>query len=267
MEKTKTVLDREPLNSEYINSRQDFSKVVSGYKALKPPFWKSAWFYGTAGLATIAIVTSVVLYNPDTDNMSSIQQKAVATPVIKEPTKKKVEPKRNYIAQVSNTDNQLVQTNDRPGSDTEPDQVATVESDVNEVIDEPQPNDQIANNSNSSGQNRREADNGPGSSGTPNMLPNIAGVYFGEIPYFKLCGNSGMEVNNDLAIISFKVQYYIGRESIEREIKGNRIPSDLCEDISRNSMGNTVFFTDIRAEHRVSGRTTHLNSMHLIPVK
>ena len=56
MERIKTILDRKPMSSEYINSKQDFNTVLSGVQKVKTPMYKSGWFYGTVGLATVAIV-------------------------------------------------------------------------------------------------------------------------------------------------------------------------------------------------------------------
>ena len=39
MEKINTILDRKPINSEYINSKQDFNKVKNGFKKLKETYF------------------------------------------------------------------------------------------------------------------------------------------------------------------------------------------------------------------------------------
>ncbi|MDC1403812.1 hypothetical protein N8328_05345, partial [Crocinitomicaceae bacterium] len=61
--KTKFNLDRERLDSSYINSRQDFEKVIKGYRATKPPIWNNPWFYGPAGLAGLAIILTLTFQN------------------------------------------------------------------------------------------------------------------------------------------------------------------------------------------------------------
>lgn len=57
--KTQFNLDRKQLTSEHINSRQDFDKVLKGSQAANAPFWKSPWFYGPTGLATIAVIVAI----------------------------------------------------------------------------------------------------------------------------------------------------------------------------------------------------------------
>lgn len=52
-------LDRQQLTSEHINSRQDFDKVLKGSQAASAPFWKSPWFYGPTGLASLAVIVAI----------------------------------------------------------------------------------------------------------------------------------------------------------------------------------------------------------------
>lgn len=61
--KTKFNLDRKPLDSSFIQSRQDFDKVLKGYQALKPPLWKNPWFYGPVGLASLAVALTLTFQN------------------------------------------------------------------------------------------------------------------------------------------------------------------------------------------------------------
>lgn len=61
--KTKFNLDRDPLDTSYINSKQDFDKVIKGYRAMKPPIWKNPWFYGPVGLASLAVILTLTFQN------------------------------------------------------------------------------------------------------------------------------------------------------------------------------------------------------------
>jgi hypothetical protein len=64
--KTKFNLDRKTLKPDYISSKQDFNQVVKNFNADKVPIWKSPWFYGPAGLATLALLIGLVSYNNST---------------------------------------------------------------------------------------------------------------------------------------------------------------------------------------------------------
>lgn len=69
MKKLKMNLDRKPLNSEFIESKQNFNQVLNGFKQLKPPIWKNPWFYGPIGVASLALFFSInsTNANPDKD--------------------------------------------------------------------------------------------------------------------------------------------------------------------------------------------------------
>lgn len=254
MDKIKTVLDRNPIASETIRSKQDFEKVLAGYKMLKPTVWKSTWFYGTAGLATIAIVVAAVLYNPE--DQTSVKNKVpvaqnekmnvVDNIVLSTTSINNTQPTVNERFESSNVAPKM---NVRPSNRVEKTIVPVAEkTDIpfTEDVQEIKP---------------------PAAAKKPNMLPNIAGYFDGEIPINEFCNQNGILVNDDLAVISFTIQYYNGRESIENTIKGNVIPFDVCENVAKTSLNGMVFITQIKAEHRVSGRITTLNSMNLTPTK
>lgn len=61
--KTKFNLNRKTLPPEYIESKQDFQKVVDGYKAINTPLWKKPWFYGPTTLAAIVLTIGLYVLN------------------------------------------------------------------------------------------------------------------------------------------------------------------------------------------------------------
>ncbi|SFT90901.1 hypothetical protein SAMN05216474_3102 [Lishizhenia tianjinensis] len=48
-------LDRPKISSEEIRNRQNFDQILGNLKALHKPFYKKTWFWGTTGLATVAV--------------------------------------------------------------------------------------------------------------------------------------------------------------------------------------------------------------------
>ncbi len=63
MKARKINLDRAPISSDKIESKQDFEHVLTNYNAIKPSFWTNPWFYGPVGLASLAIVVSLFMNN------------------------------------------------------------------------------------------------------------------------------------------------------------------------------------------------------------
>jgi hypothetical protein len=58
MEKFKMNLDREPLSSERIQHYQDFNRLKNEYIHSKKTIWKSPWFWGTGGIASLLLIAS-----------------------------------------------------------------------------------------------------------------------------------------------------------------------------------------------------------------
>lgn len=46
-------LDRNPITSDQIKSKQNFDHILMKHKASNLPFWKSPWFWGPTGLASV----------------------------------------------------------------------------------------------------------------------------------------------------------------------------------------------------------------------
>ncbi len=59
MKKLKINLDRPYLNSEKIESKQNFNEVLNGSEKLKKPIWKKPWFYGPIGVASILFLITI----------------------------------------------------------------------------------------------------------------------------------------------------------------------------------------------------------------
>jgi hypothetical protein len=76
MKARKINLDRAPISSDKIESKQDFEHVLTNYKLIKPSFWTNPWFYGPVGLASLAIVVSLLMNNvnsnPEANEKKSI---------------------------------------------------------------------------------------------------------------------------------------------------------------------------------------------------
>ncbi|MBL4861549.1 MAG: hypothetical protein JKY09_00830 [Crocinitomicaceae bacterium] len=255
MEKINTILDREPLSSDYINSKQDFTTVLAGVKKLKPPVWKSAWFYGAVGFASLTIaLLGTVDFSTTPDNTNKqitasfspvIQNNVVIPDKISQPTKG---PK---LSEIQKTTTQVI-----PRAVSDPKEEKYTSSDT------PEPSNSvltpIENSQEIVGKNEPIV---------KNSMPHIAGVFNGEIKFSDFCGPNGIEVNDELEISSFKIQYYNGRDSKEFHAQGNNIPDDICQDIYTYNLHQMVFITNIRARNKNTGKEFSLSSLNYIPTK
>lgn len=261
MEKTNTILDREKLSSDYIHSKQNFGKVIAGYQKLKPPVWKKNIFYGTIGVAAIALVVSVVnlsssssSINDDQKLTNNIEIASVSSNSNKLP--EDISEKELVLAVLdNNSTNDVVIEEKSLASIPKVEKNTSVNSTIETVEEE------------SIIEEKKYAINAPRYKHI-NNLPNLSGVFTGEISVFEFCSSKGIECNNnDYAVVSYVIQYYSGggRDSEDMDVKGNQIPASICEKLFLNNIDNTINFTNIKAEHRVSGQVISLSSMSLKP--
>ena len=55
MKNRKIILDRGHISSKEIAERQDFDELLKSFKAPPNPYWKSIWFWGTTGVASLGL--------------------------------------------------------------------------------------------------------------------------------------------------------------------------------------------------------------------
>lgn len=264
MEKIKVVLDRENVSSEEIASRQDLSAVLKG-ASTKVPVWKSGWFYGTVGLASIAVVAITATWN-----QTAIDESA---------------PERVLTASLSDSNVQPAIAVFKPEVDTDLNLVADLNEDVQEEtvkakeeIQKPvtvQKSEVIESTEINSLESKPTSETmiapKPDHSlakvnGVVNKMPSIGGVYYGPISIDKLCSNNQIKSSPDIEITSFKINYYDGASDVVKAVSGDIIPEEICNEIRSASMNSTVFITEIRGLSK-HGESMMLSSMSLIPTK
>lgn len=260
MEKNITILDREKLSSNYINSKQDFGKVLSGHQKIKPPLWKKPVFFGTIGIASVALVLSVVNISSlpsSTDEISPNQNEILAANFSK-PLHSNSEMNRNnsnteLVAVVSEekTEEIVVATRVETEKSTEKEtEIITVIEDDTPLVVEVSPSEEVET------LKRKSI-----------SFPSISGVFNGDISVSDLCSKKGIEcVDNSYGVTSYSIEYFNGRETVIADVRGYKIPASVCETINSNSAYNQIFITNIKAEHRATGRKITLNSLSLNPV-
>lgn len=71
MNNRKMNLDRPKISSEEIRSRQNFDQILGNLKVPHKPFYKKTWFWGTTGLATVAVAIGLTAF---VNNKTSIDE-------------------------------------------------------------------------------------------------------------------------------------------------------------------------------------------------
>ena len=186
MEKIKTIVDREPLSSSYIGSKQNFGHVLSQVKNLKPPVWKTFWFYGPVGLSAIAITVSVASinasgnYENDTASIIAREDKDGTEMSIREDNVDSPKKAENTLSPtIKPSERNSAATKDKANPITVLKQQNNTENTHLE-------------------QNHTEL--------RKNMFPHIEGIYTGNITIEKLCSEEGIQCNDEIRIISFSIR-------------------------------------------------------------
>lgn len=252
MEKIKTIVDREPVSSDYIETKQDFGHVLSQVKNLKPPIWKTAWFYGPVGMAVVAAVVSTITINPANEQVPELADVEVHEKLTVELNQQEL----HTNVQVASINRSVPAiTNTRP-EETEKKQVQLSpepEKPLEEkILEKPI---QI--------QEKIPTSVAPTTVKKMNNLPHIEGHYMGEIPYAVLSSENGIQCNDEIKVVAFNVHYPTGYGTETASVVGNKVPQRVLESIKKNGMGYMVFFTDIKGV-TPTGKVVSLTSMNFI---
>lgn len=264
MEKIKVIVDREKVSSKEIASRQDLNSVLKG-ATTSTPVWKSGWFYGTVGLASIAIVAVTATWN-QSSNVELQNEKVLTasltdsnvTPVLEEPNVS-IEVIESSPTEDSPKQEELAKEEERVTPQktkvqkseeeilTEDDQTIVESKPISYTSIAPKTDHSVAK-----------------VNGVVNKMPNIAGVYYGPISIDKLCSDNRISSSPDIEITSFKINYNTMDGDVVKSVSGDIIPPDICSQLKRWNLNSTVFITEIRGVSK-HGEALMLSSMSLIP--
>lgn len=253
MKRTQTIVDRERLGSDYIESKQDFSNVLSQVKQLTTSTWKSPWFYGPIGIAVFAVTISIVSLNPTIAKDADLEsrEKEVIKPLMArqntvEDVKETIEvvPEEAKIKRSEKKMEKIIPTAtpiEERKEYIEEQKVSIVE--LEEV--KPKITRKIPLN---------------------NKYPHIEGVFTGEISLDNLFAETGIQLNPRVKVTSFEFNYFNGKSNVVDKIEGNTIPEHLHSTIEAYNVGQMIFITNIKAVDEMS-RVFTLPSLNYKPLK
>jgi hypothetical protein len=228
MEIKKVNLDRKPITSEYIQSKQDFQHVVNAFSKTKIPVWKQPLFYGAIGVASLAaVVTSTVIHFNNTE----IDGKTITLSSTKKEDKSEHKTTVQY-ASVESSPKSIEKSSSEAKVNSIENQLVSIES--NEF-------ERPISKASLSSQKSIEDES------FSTILPNISGVYQGDISYDKLCSSNGIEVKKGVVVKSFKIQYATGFSDKEVVINDKKLTEVVCKDLEKSGFNQMVFITEIEA--------------------
>lgn len=256
MKKTQTIVDRERLSSDYIESKQDFSNVLSQVKLLSTTSWKSPWFYGPIGIAVLSVTISIVSLNPSAaiaslDERNEKKSKVEPSVVSAITTKNKpIELKEEVVEKDAITEKEsIIEKSINSKSTPAEIKILTHSQEVpNEVVDTP-----------------TEVLTADKKIPADNRFPYIDGYFTGEIPVESLFDEKGILLNENVKVVSFDLNLFTGRSYAVNQVRGNSIPSEMRSMITNFNIGKTIFITNIKAYDR-DGKYYTLPSINYIPI-
>jgi len=259
MNKIKINLDREKLSSEYIHSKQDFSKVQNQVN-MQTGIIKNAWFYGTVGLASVAAFVFITFNNLNTkthDSTSTLRKKIIT------------DTKQETLAERKSADVFLASVNDPnpPRNNLN----GTLKKEVTrftvskgeEINQEKLVTNEVMKVQHPMVVAPLEMEKTPEKEKV-NNFPRISGVYNGEISQSKLCG-AGIEINSSVHVVNFSIHYSTSRGDKIQHIEGNKLPASICKEMQQYGIDQMIFITDITGTDK-NGKLMNFTSMNLVAV-
>ena len=242
MNKIKVNLDRKPLSSDYIESKQDFKHVTNQVHA-STAILKSTWFYGSIGLASLATIVTLSVkttQNPLNEDTSTLNTNITTASFLAPTPHKTIQQKETKSSSLKNQTTVEAKATIPPTKSSNPlvpkksekEQAHEVVPDV--VVEKPIVKSQPVITP------KREP--------IKSYIPKINGVYNGEIPIQQLCG-SGIEVNSDVEVTSFTLNYSTNRGDKAIRIQGNTVPMDVCREMYAYGIDQMIFIMDIVGEN------------------
>lgn len=246
MNNFKLNVDRKVPDSDYIQSKQDFKEVLNRVAAAKTSIWHSTWFYGTVGLASIAILTAVTFLIPDNTNTYGINvtpEKNQITTTQKHEVPAEVKTAGAFsrtdveVAQIqSPRDVQKYLGNAKKQTTPEVKPKKVVKS-AEQTLEETAQPEKVVTAPATQKVVQEVKHTRPG-------MPNISGVFNGELGFHRLCEGT-VEVNENVTVSSFLIQYSSRFGDRSQQIEGNKITPEVCREIEELGIDQMIFVTNI----------------------
>lgn len=252
MEKIKTILDREPISSDYIASKQDFASVMNGAKGLGKPYWKTNWFAGAVGVTAVAIIVTAVTLTDSEDPVDKPTPQltaAVSNDTNDEVSQEEIVDQTETLTQASLNEDQTDPSEDTPVQETQEPVTSPVQTEPASITPPPA----------TAARQKPEEVEKPEEIG----LPNVAGVSGGPISFKDFCDPMGIQVGNGVLIHRYTLQYRSCARDVVVRIAGNRLPQQLCDEIADCGSPIEVTFSNFGAEDR-DGNPIKLQTFSLV---
>lgn len=257
MKRMKFNLDRPELDSKSIQARKDFDTLMKNYSIMSKPIYKSPWFFGTVGLATVglAVTTSVMMYDSQDDisQLEAINQTDESPPLVESTVEGLVSLSGGVSKHFDELAKQTLSYSESLNSEDETahpvieDKIDLVKHDVEVVDDEnvlqknvvtPNPNEEFLN-------------------------AKISGKFNGAISREELFDNKGITVGSDVSVVHFELHLIDGLGGKVFQEEGNQLNGEMKDALKQIDQGETIYFENIKGKTK-KGDVVRLNPLRYV---
>ncbi|MCH2234523.1 MAG: hypothetical protein MK078_09745 [Crocinitomicaceae bacterium] len=239
MKNIKFNVDRPEITSEEIMGKQNFEEVLAGHRFMKKPFYKSSWFIGTAGLASLGLIVGGALsFKLESDVSMEGDELAIVNEGVP-PEQDNIIPIGNYLSLTFNSERETHEEIDNEDL-IEYDEITTL---VDEVIEEEilvpnqeEPVEDVV----------EEVVESPKKFNRLDLHPRISGRINGNITKEELFDEEGLVTATDVEVVSFELHIIDGSGGRVYVQTGHELSEEMKNSILNAEPGQTIYFEKIR---------------------
>lgn len=258
MNKFKINVDRPKMSSKDISSKMNFEDILSNHKVMTKPFYKSTWFFGVTGLATVSLIAgSMYTLNQEGDELyQSPQIVSNSIPLMEKEVdfemKKivKLEPVLTEKPIENKPTLKIEETKHKKKSKVKITPITETEIEIKK--EKPEPVSKVADKS------LAEI---PKTFSFLDLHPRISGKMDGKITKKELFSEDGITTNSDVEIISFQLHVVNGVSSKVFDSADNKLNSEMKLAIEKINVGEEVYF------EKIQGKATTGEIFRLSPIR
>jgi len=248
MKEFKVKLDRKKLSKEHIESKQNFDSVLAQIKAIKAPFWKSAWFYGSIGLSGIAVVVGYSFIQNKEELHETINTQISSTNQIIE--EDQVLDQSVIVAQIHEP-LEVQKAIEKKIPNEKVEEVVAVKA-ISSIAADVLSNDKAS---------VAELKDTKKVTTVISTMPSIDGVFNGDISIDRF-STGELKVGSDVKVTQFSIQYTSRNGDKTISVQGSEVPTEISNELKSVGLNQTVFITNVIAVNQ-SGDLLRCYSMDL----
>lgn len=263
MKNIKINLDRPQVDSKSIQAQKDFDGLMKNHTIMSKPFYKSPWFMGTTGLASIGIVVGGIVAFNDAEPVPDQQMitNAEAPPEMTVPDNQiiQMEPKNSTQDLVKETFAYADYINNNSNEIDDNNSTLETQNNSNQQIDEGanlQDNSVVENSGFTHDENHNETS-------IMDLHPRISGKVNGSISKEELFDNKGITTESDVNVIHFELHLIDGLGGKVFEEESNQLTEEMKAALKKINSGETIYFENIKGKTE-EGDIVRLNPLRYV---